>query len=69
MFSSTASPFGATSLHGFSQELICDVVANCDNIFTQEDLFNLAPTFSENHAYQILSLLNEIFDVICKQRV
>lgn len=64
MFSSTASLFGATSLHGFSQELICDVVANCDSIFTQEDLFNLAPTFSKNHAYQILGLLNEIFDDI-----
>jgi superfamily II DNA helicase RecQ len=45
MFSSTMSPFGATSIHEFSQELICDVVANCHNIFTQEDLFILPLPF------------------------
>ena len=58
------SPFGATSIHGFSQELVCDVVANCHNIFTQEDLFNFAPTFSKNHAHHIIGLLSEIFDDI-----
>ena len=60
----TTSPFGATSLHGFSQELVCDVVTNCHNIFTEKDLLDLAPTFSKRHVRQILGLLSEIFDDI-----
>ena len=34
MRNNTLSPFGEASIHGFSQELICDAVANCHNIFT-----------------------------------
>lgn len=64
MFAATMSPFGATSSHGFSQELISDVVTHCHNIFTQDDIYHLIPTFSKMHAIKILCILSEIFDDI-----
>lgn len=64
MLTNTMSPFGETSVHGFSQELVSDVVENCHSIFTQEDLFKLAPTFSRDHAHWILGLFSELFDDI-----
>ena len=63
VFGGTTSPFGATSLHGFSHELVCDV-ANSENIFSEKDLLDLAPTFSKGHARQILGLFSETLDDI-----
>ena len=54
--------FGAT--HAFSQELITDVVAKCDHLFTMEDLKTSVPVFSRNHAVAILEILNEVFNDI-----
>ena len=58
----TSGVFGAT--HAFSQELITDVVANCDHLFTMEDLKTNVPVFSRNHAVAILEILNEVFNDI-----
>lgn len=59
---SGSGAFGAT--HGFSQELISDVVANCDKLFTIEDIKTSVPVFSKNHAVTILEIINEIFNDI-----
>ena len=58
------SPFGSTSCHGFSEELICDVVDNCHHIFTISDIQAFVPVFSNHHAIKILEILSEIFDDI-----
>jgi hypothetical protein len=64
LFAPTMSPFGITSTHGFSQELIFDVVSNCHRIFTKDDIYQFIPVFSKIHAAKILGILNEIFDDI-----
>ena len=56
--------FSSTTFHGFSQELITDVVAKCDRLFTVDDLKTCVPVFSKNHALRILEILNEVFDDI-----
>ena len=58
------SAFGSTSSHGFSKELISDVVANCHNLFSVEDILTNVPVFSRKHAIAILGILNEVFDDI-----
>ncbi|CAB3997519.1 probable Werner syndrome ATP-dependent helicase homolog 1 [Paramuricea clavata] len=64
MFAPTMSPFGITSSHGFSQELISDVVSNCHCIFTEDDIYHLVPIFSKTHVTKILGIFSEIFDDI-----
>ena len=53
------SPFGST--HGFSDELIEDVIQNCEKIFSLDDIFKLVPVFSVEHAVRILEVFDEIF--------
>lgn len=55
-------PFGATSSHGFSKELICDVVDNCHQIFCIKDVQTFVPVFAREHASMILEVINEVFD-------
>lgn len=57
-----SSAFGAT--HGFSQELISDVVEKCHKLFTIEDIKTNVPVFSNNHALSILEIINEVFNDI-----
>lgn len=58
------SAFGSTSSHGFSKELISDVVAHCHNLFSVQDILTNVPVFSRKHAIAILGILNEVFDDI-----
>ena len=60
------SAFGSASSHGFSKELISDVVARCHKLFSVEDIIVNVPVFSRRHAVAILGILNEIFDDISK---
>ena len=50
-----------TSSHGFSQELIDDVVKNSSKIFTVSDILFYSPVFSVEHALLILDIVKEIF--------
>lgn len=47
--------------HGFSMQLIVDVVKNCDGIFTIEDVLTNFPVFSVGNAVRILEVIQEIF--------
>ena len=58
------SAFGSASSHGFSKDLISDVVARCHKLFSVEDIIVNVPVFSRRHAVAILGILNEIFDDI-----
>ena len=44
------SVFGSTTFHGFSHQLITDVVANCHRLFTVDNIKTCVPVFSKNHA-------------------
>ena len=50
-----------TSSHGFSEQLISDVVSKCTDIFTVEDVLGNFPVFSVGDALQILEIMQEIF--------
>jgi len=54
----------AISMHGFSSQLIDDVVKNCSTLFTVDDVFNTCPVFSLSHATKILGLIQDIFQDI-----
>lgn len=54
-------------MHGFTQELISDVVGKCDKLFTIEDIKTNVPVFSKNHAITILEIINEVFNDIDEQ--
>ena len=58
------SAFGSASSHGFSKELISDVVAHYHKLFSVEDIIVNVPVFSRRHAVAILGILNEVFDDI-----
>ena len=47
--------------HGFSTQLIVDVVKNCDGIFTIEDVLTNFPVFSVGNAIRILEVIQELF--------
>jgi superfamily II DNA helicase RecQ len=49
------------STHGFSSQLINDVVKNCSILFTVHDILETCPVFSLSHAIQILELIQEMF--------
>ena len=49
-----------TSSHGFSEELISDIVSKCSSIFTIDDILSTFPVFSVGNALQILEILQEI---------
>lgn len=52
---------GNTSSHGFSEQLISDMVSKCSDIFTIEDVLSNFPVFSVGAALHILEILQEIF--------
>ena len=47
--------------HGFSRQLIDDVVTKCEGIFTIEDLLSDFPVFSVGNALKILEVIQELF--------
>ena len=53
--------FATLSSHGFSGQLIRDVVSKCTDIFTVEDVLDNFPVFSVGDALQILEIMQEIF--------
>ena len=55
------SVFGRATSHGFSRDLISSIVENCNCLFTLEDVNDLLPVFSVQHAVKILDILDEIF--------
>lgn len=55
------SVFDDISCHGFSQQLVQDVVANCHHLFTVNDILELCPIFSIVHALKVLELIQELF--------
>ena len=56
------SAFGNTACHGFSSQLVSDVVNNCHKIFNVTDILTYVPVFSKDHAVRILEVLSEFFD-------
>ena len=59
--SGTITTLGS-SCHGFSTEVISDVLDNCHKLFTANDIVSCIPIFSVTHGKQILSIINEVFD-------
>lgn len=55
------SVFDDISFHGFSEQLVQDVVANCHHPFIVNDILELCPTFSIVHALKVLELIQEPF--------
>lgn len=47
--------------HGFSRQLINDVVANCQFIFGIDDIVGIYPVYSISNALRILELIHEMF--------
>ena len=56
----TMSAFGGS--HGFSSQLVEEVLENCDKIFSLQDVTKLVPVFSRKHAILIFEIFNDIFD-------
>lgn len=54
----------AVSTHGFSTQLIEDVVSNCSVLFTVGDVLHTCPVFSLSHAIMILEIIQDIFNDI-----
>lgn len=50
-----------SSSHGFSEQLMRDVVSKCSDIFSIEDVLSNFPVFSVGDALQILEIMQEIF--------
>lgn len=50
-----------SACHGFSTQLIDDIVDSCDNIFTIDDIINNFPVFLFANALRILEVIQEIF--------
>ncbi|CAB4033633.1 mediator of RNA polymerase II transcription subunit 34-like [Paramuricea clavata] len=55
---------GSVSSHGFSEQVITDVVENCNKIFSVEDVITYSPIFSRNQAMEVLSIFSEVFNDI-----
>lgn len=53
------SVFDDIPCHGFSEQLVQDVVANCHHLFTVNDILELCPIFSIVHAPKVLELIQE----------
>ena len=53
--------FDIASTHGFSSQLICDIIDSGYKIFTVNDILSCFPVFSISHAYQILEIVQELF--------
>lgn len=55
------SVFDDISCHGFSDQLVQDVVANCRRLFTVDDILELCPIFAIVHALKVLELIQKLF--------
>lgn len=64
MNNSHISVFDQAASHGFSSELIDDVVKECHSIFSVQDILSRFPVFCSDHAYLIMEVINEIFNDI-----
>ncbi|KAK2552430.1 ATP-dependent DNA helicase Q-like 4B [Acropora cervicornis] len=53
--------FGAVSCHGFSSELVEDIINNCHIFFTVNDVFECLPVYSLDHCLKILEIIQEIY--------
>ena len=53
--------FGAVSCHGFSSELVEDIINNCHSLFTVNDVFECLPVYSLDHCLKILEIIQEIY--------
>ena len=60
----STSLFGSTSVHGFSNQLVQDIISNADNIFTLDNVLSKLPVFSTKHAKFILGIFQDIFQDI-----
>ena len=49
--------FDGVSCHGFSDQLVQDVVANCYYLFTISDILELCPVFSISHCLKVLEII------------
>ena len=58
----TNTMFAFGKSHGFSSQLIEEVLDNCDKIFSLDDTMKLVPVFSRKHAILIFEIFNDIFD-------
>jgi ATP-dependent DNA helicase RecQ len=56
-----AAVFDMVSTHGFSAQLISDIIDNSYRIFTVNDILTQFPVFSITHAYRILDVIQELF--------
>ena len=59
--SSEAPALDGSSSHGFSTQLIDDIIRNCESIFTLEDLLTGYPVFSISNALKVLEVIQEVF--------
>lgn len=59
--SADSLPFDKTVSHGFSVQLIQDIVQRCAEIFSIEDIISSFPVFAVGHAVGIIEVFQEIF--------
>lgn len=57
--SNTIMAFG--DCHGFSSQLVGEIIENCDKLFTLNDVLKFVPVFSAKHAMMIYEVLNDVF--------
>ena len=57
----TSNVLGDVSTHGFSSELVEDVINNICTLFTIKDVMDTCPVFSLSHAMKILEIIQETF--------
>ena len=66
----TLSVFGSSSAHGFSTELINELVAEASSIFSVSDILKRFPVFNIVHAKMVLEIFQETFeDIACFEEI
>lgn len=50
-----------SSSHGFSTQLIDDIIRNCESIFTLEDFVTGYPVFPISNVLKVLEVIQEVF--------
>ena len=51
-------------MHGFSNQLVQDIISNAHNIFTLDNVLSKLPVFSTKHAKFILGIFQDVFQDI-----
>ena len=59
--SCSTAVFDPTSSHGFSKQLIYNIVASSSRLFSVADILECSPVFYTKHALYILEIIQEIF--------